>query len=98
MRATRRVVSADAVKDEERPMSTVVAALDTTPVARVVLETAMQFGRLTGAGVEAFHVRSRPSDDVRMLEALAARSDVPLRIVQGPVEPALCDALGAPEV
>jgi nucleotide-binding universal stress UspA family protein len=79
-------------------MSKVVAALDTTPVARVVLETAMQFGRLTGAGVEAFHVRSRLSDDVRTLEALADENGVPLRIVQGRVEPALCDALGAPDV
>jgi nucleotide-binding universal stress UspA family protein len=53
---------------------------------------------LTRTGVEAFHVRSSPSDDVRLLEVLAARCDVPLRVVEGPAESALCDTLGAPEV
>jgi nucleotide-binding universal stress UspA family protein len=79
-------------------MSMVVAALDTNPVARIVLETAVLFARLTGTGVEALHVRSSPSDDVRMLEILAARCEVPLRVVQGPAESALCQALGAPKV
>jgi nucleotide-binding universal stress UspA family protein len=79
-------------------MSTVVAALDTSPVARAVLETAIQFARLTGTEVASFHVRSSPSDDVRLLESLAAQSDVPLRVVQGPAESVLAEALGAPEV
>lgn len=79
-------------------MSTVVAALDTTPVARIVLETAVHFGRLTGTAVEALHVRNGASDDVRVLRVLAAESGVPLRIVQGPVEVGLCNALEAPGV
>jgi len=38
-------------------MSIVLAALDTTPVARAVLETAIQIGRLTGTDVAAVHIR-----------------------------------------
>jgi nucleotide-binding universal stress UspA family protein len=79
-------------------MSVIMAALDTTPVAPVVLETAIEFGRLTGNDVIALHVRSRASDDIGIVEALAARSGVPLRVVEGRARSALCDVLGAPEV
>jgi nucleotide-binding universal stress UspA family protein len=79
-------------------MSIVATALDNTPAARAVLETAIQFGRLSGTVVEAVHVRRGPPGQLGALELLTARHDVPLRIVEGPVECALCDALGAPEV
>ena len=79
-------------------MSIVLAALDATPAARAVLETAIQIGQLTGTDVEAIHVREGPLESVETLELLAARGNVPFRVLEGPVEPALLDALDAPEV
>lgn len=77
-------------------MSTVLAALDTTAAARPVLETALGIGRLTAASVEAVHVAGAGPLDTP--QELATRSGVPLRILAGPVVPALLRAIAAPEV
>jgi hypothetical protein len=79
-------------------MSIVATAIDNNPAARAELETAIQFGRLTGSDVEALHVRDGPLESLGTLEALTARLGVPLRVLEGPVRRALCDALGAPDV
>jgi nucleotide-binding universal stress UspA family protein len=82
-------------------MSTVLAALDTSSTARAVLATAVRIGQLTGAGVEAVHVHAGPLESVdapEALAALAARSEVPLKLLEGPVEPCLIAAMTAPEV
>jgi len=76
-------------------MKTVLAALDATAAARPVLETALGMGALTGATVEAVHVRNR---SVETPEQLAAQSGVTLRVIDGEVEASLLDAVSAPEV
>jgi hypothetical protein len=73
----------------------VLAALDAGPAARPVLETAFGLAELADAAVEAVHVRSGPVDT---LATLASRHSIPLRILERPVEPALLDALTAPDV
>ena len=42
-------------------MKTVLAALDTSPSAAAVLDTALRLGELTGATIEAVHVRDGPT-------------------------------------
>ncbi len=79
-------------------MNIVLAALDTTAAARPVLEAALRIGQLTGSNVEAVHVHRGRLDSVETPESLAARSKVPFRVLEGPVEPALLAAVGAPEV
>ena len=79
-------------------MSVVLAALDTTPAARLVLERAIQMGRLTGSRVEALHIRTGPMESLDTLELLAARGNVPFRVLEGPVKRALLSALSAPDV
>jgi nucleotide-binding universal stress UspA family protein len=82
-------------------MSIVLAALDTSAAARAVLETAVRIGQLTGADVEAIHVHAGPPESVDTPEPLtevAGRSEVPLRLIEGPVEPSLIAAMTAPEV
>jgi len=76
-------------------MKKVLAALDTSPAARPVLETALRVGQLVGASVEAVHVHDRT---LETLETLTSRARVPLRVVSGPVERALLEAVEAPEV
>lgn len=76
-------------------MSIVLAALDTSAAARAVLETAMRFAELTGATVEAVHVRDGAADTPA---SLARRERVPLRVMDGPAEEALLAALAEPEV
>jgi nucleotide-binding universal stress UspA family protein len=76
-------------------MRTVLAALDASAAARPVLETALGLGRLTGANVEAVHVGD---GSVETPATLAARRDVPYRLLDGPVEPALLDAVDDPAV
>ena len=76
-------------------MRTVVAALDASPAARPVLETAIGLAQLTGAVVEAVHV---PGGPAKTPELLASRSGVPLRLLDGPVEAALLEAMAAPDV
>lgn len=76
-------------------MLRVIAAIDSTAAARPVIETALGLGRLTGTAVEAVHVADgTPSTP----EELARRHDVPLRHLEGPVEPALLRAVAAPDV
>lgn len=76
-------------------MKTVLAALDASPAARAVMETARGIGDLMGADVEAVHVgRQRPET----LETLTADHAVPLRLLTGSAEHALLDAVAAHEV
>ena len=42
-------------------MKTVLAALDTSPSAAAVLDTALRLGELTGGTVEAVHVHDGPT-------------------------------------
>jgi nucleotide-binding universal stress UspA family protein len=79
-------------------MSIILAALDTSTAARPVMETALRIGQLTGADVQAVHVRVGPRESVDAPEALAALSEVPFKVLEGPVEPALLAAAGAPDV
>jgi nucleotide-binding universal stress UspA family protein len=74
-------------------MRTVLAALDTTPAARPVLETALGLAELTGANVEAIHIRDGPVDTP---EWLAARGAVPLHVLEGPVQVGLLAAIADP--
>ena len=74
---------------------TVLAALDTGPAARAVLETGRGIAELMGADVEAVHVGRRHSETLR---ALAAAHDVALRLVPPPTEDALLGAVAAPDV
>jgi hypothetical protein len=76
-------------------MKTVLAALDASPAARAVVETALGVGDLMGADVEAVHVGRRPAET---LETLAAHHGVPLRLLHGPAERALLDAVAPPHV
>jgi hypothetical protein len=76
-------------------MTTVLAALDASPAARPVLETALRFGELTDSTVEAIHVQH---DTAETPEVLAARSEVPLRLLTGRVEPALLTAIASADV
>lgn len=76
-------------------MRTVLAAVDASAAARPVLETALGFAELTGASVEAVHVGDGATDTPA---SLAERAGVPLRLLQGPVDGALLDALAAPDV
>jgi nucleotide-binding universal stress UspA family protein len=79
-------------------MSVVLAALDSSDGARVVLDAASRFGQLTGAGVEAVSVRSEVVGPAVAPESLAATGGVPFRLLEGPVASSLLGALGAPEV
>ncbi len=81
-----------------KTMSVVLAALDATPSAKVVLETAIQIGRLTGTDVTSIHVRRNALESVDTLKSLAARAMVPFRVLEGSVKPTLLEALGAPDV
>jgi len=79
-------------------MSIILAALDTSTAARPVMETAIRIGQLTGADVQAVHVRAGPRESVEAPETLAALSELPFKVLEGPVEPALLAAAGAPDV
>jgi nucleotide-binding universal stress UspA family protein len=74
---------------------TVLAALDASPAARAVVETASGIGSLMGADVEAVHVGRHATET---LQTLAARHDIPLRLVPPPTEAALLGAVAAPGV
>jgi nucleotide-binding universal stress UspA family protein len=76
-------------------MSIVVADLDTTAAARTVLETALRMAELTGARIEAVHVRD---GDLETPRVLARRANIPLRLVDGPEGLALVAVLSDPEV
>ena len=99
MRATRRHLLLDVTAQRKDTMMTIVlAALDTTAAARPVLETALRIGQLIGSDVQAVHVGGGRFESIETPESLAARSEVPFRVLEGPVESALLAALGAPEV
>jgi hypothetical protein len=76
-------------------MTSVLAALDGSPAARPVLETALRIGHLIGADVEAVHVAVRGSPTP---EILAQRLAVPIRVLEPPVDAALLEALAEPGV
>lgn len=76
-------------------IGTVLAALDASAAARPVLEAAIQVAQLMDATVEAVHARDGPSDTP---EWLAARHDVSLRLLHGPVAPALIEAVAGDPV
>lgn len=61
-------------------MSIVLAALDSTAAARPVLETALGLAALSDAAVEAVHVDGGATE---ALMALATRSHVPFRLLEG---------------
>jgi len=74
-------------------MNLVLAALDASPFAPTVLATAVGVGRLTGAAVEAIHVRADPDEPVDVIGSVADRAGVRLRIVDGDPGRALIDTL-----
>jgi Universal stress protein family len=76
-------------------MKTVLAALDASPAARAVLETALGIADLMGASVEAVHAGHHTTET---LETLAAQHEVPLRLLHPPTNRALLDAVAAPHV
>jgi nucleotide-binding universal stress UspA family protein len=77
-------------------MNRVLAALDTSPAARPVLETAAAVARLFHAEVEAIHVREdRPT---AAIEELAHRHGTPLHVLPGEPAGVLRQQLAAPEV
>jgi nucleotide-binding universal stress UspA family protein len=76
-------------------MRTVLAAIDNSAAARPVLEAAVGFADLLGATLEAVHVRENAG---AIPEALASRSDVPLRVLDPPVEASLLRVLAEENV
>jgi nucleotide-binding universal stress UspA family protein len=77
-------------------MRKVLAALDASPAARPVIETARGVGQLVDAEVEALHVGTGP---VETLDALATQYGVTLRVIGSPdVTPHVLEAVDAPEV
>ncbi len=76
-------------------MRTVLAAMDASAAARPVLETALGLGQLTSAQVMAVHVGNGSAETPA---TLATRCDVPYRLLDGPVESALLEAVGDPAV
>ncbi len=73
-------------------MSTILAAVDRTPTARPVLETARLLARTFDARAEALHVLA-PGEDTPA--HLAATAGMPLRILTGDPAEAICGALNA---
>jgi nucleotide-binding universal stress UspA family protein len=76
-------------------MNNVLAALDTSPGAAAVLDTALRLSKLTGDTVEAVHVRDGPTDS---LEWLAAQAQVGLRFLERPIAASLLAAVEDPGV
>lgn len=76
-------------------MGTILAVLDAGPAALPVLEVASGVGELMAADVEAVHVHDGTAETPRRL---AERAGIPLRVLDGPVEEVLLDAIGEPDV
>lgn len=77
----------------------VVATVAPGPSASAVLGAARRLAECTGRTVTAVHVV--PAEDAHhseALDALAARFDVPITVLTGPVEEALLDRISAPDV
>jgi hypothetical protein len=66
-------------------MRRVVAALDTAADAGALLDTAVRIGEITGADVEAVHIRSDRQESVSALNLCATRHMTPLHVLDGPV-------------
>jgi nucleotide-binding universal stress UspA family protein len=79
-------------------MSIVLASLDSSTAAGPVLETAEGMAELTHSDVEVVCVRGDPAESVEIPASLAARREVPLRVLDGPVASVLLDTIGRPEV
>jgi nucleotide-binding universal stress UspA family protein len=71
-------------------MSTILAAVDRTPTARPVLETARLLARTFHADGEALHVVA-PGEEAPT--SLAATAGMPLRILTGDPVETICDAV-----
>jgi nucleotide-binding universal stress UspA family protein len=71
-------------------MRHVLAALDSSPAARAVVDVALRIGELTGAGVEAVHVSDGHPETP---EWLAAHNEVPLHLLEAPIEGSLLRAV-----
>ncbi|MFZ0995501.1 MAG: universal stress protein [Candidatus Dormiibacterota bacterium] len=76
-------------------MSIVLAALDSDPSAQSVLDAALRVGELTNTDVEAVHITTADDENVK---ARTDRAHVPLHLLPGPLEPALLQAVDAPDV
>lgn len=76
-------------------MRTVLAALDASAAATPVLDTAIAMAGATGADVDAIHVADGP---IELPTSVAARHDIGLRLLAGPVEATLLNALADPAV
>ncbi|HVM54134.1 MAG TPA: universal stress protein [Acidimicrobiales bacterium] len=76
-------------------MRTVLAAIDASPAAQPVLDTALGMASLTDATVEAVHVREMATSTS---QAIASRRGVPIREVEGDVETCLLRELNRDEV
>jgi|HigsolmetaAR201D_1030396.scaffolds.fasta_scaffold09615_2 hypothetical protein len=76
-------------------MSTVLAAVDASPAARPVVEAAIRFGELTDSPVEMVHVVEADAEVPRWL---AAQFDLQLRLLEGPVDAALAEAVAEQRV
>ena len=76
-------------------MKKLIAALDNSPAARPVLDTAVELAPLFGAVVEAVHVGER---DGGTAAAIAEGAGVSFRTLDGATVPALLDALAEEDV
>lgn len=76
-------------------MSTIIAALDSSPTARDVVRAAAAVAPLFAAGVEAVHVRENGTDTPR---GAADTAGLPLRILSGAVVDALAEVSRSPGV
>ncbi len=77
-------------------MKIVLAAVDESPTARDVLQSALVVGELTGATVEAVHVRV--DESVPYHGTSPTSSGCALRVLDGAVGDRLAEALAADDV
>jgi nucleotide-binding universal stress UspA family protein len=77
-------------------MTTVLAAIDGSPVSRAVLETARSMARLLEADCQAIHVHV--PDKLPAVRAAAQSERVALRILEGDTDLQLQRAFAAPDV
>jgi hypothetical protein len=79
-------------------MSVILAALDSTPLARAVLDTAVRLGQLMDADVQAVSVCEDQTESAELPRSIAASAGVPCRLLEGQVAHTLLAALSASEV
>jgi nucleotide-binding universal stress UspA family protein len=80
---------------EETDVTQILAAIDNSPAARPVIDTAVWLGRLLGVSVAALHVRE---DGVETASAIAATRHLTVNVVEGDTVNALIDAIAVPDV